>query len=92
MFVASILINIGMWFERFVIIVTSLSRDFLPSAWDHYTPTKWEVMTMIGSFCLFFFLFLLFLRFLPMVSMSEVKGVLPQAHVKGVKHHTGGSF
>jgi molybdopterin-containing oxidoreductase family membrane subunit len=92
MFVASILINIGMWFERFVIIVTSLSRDFLPSAWDHYTPTKWEVMTMIGSFCLFFFLFLLFLRFLPMVSMSEVKGVLPQAHVKGVKHHAGGSF
>ncbi len=85
MFVASILINIGMWFERFVIIMT-LSRDFLPSAWDYYTPTKWEIMTLIGSFCLFFTLFLLFLRFLPMVSMSEVKGVLPQAHIEHKKH------
>jgi len=92
MFVASILINVGMWFERFVIIVTSLSRDFLPSSWDHYTPTKWEVMTLIGSFCLFFFFFLLFLRFLPMVSMAEVKGVLPEAHVGHGKHHGGGGI
>ncbi len=92
MFVASILINVGMWFERFVIIVTSLSRDFLPSSWDHYTPTKWEVMTLIGSFCLFFFFFLLFLRFLPMVSMAEVKGVLPEAHVGHGKHHEGGGI
>ncbi len=84
MFVASILINIGMWFERFVIIMT-LSRDFLPSAWDYYRPTMWEIMTLIGSFCLFFTLFLLFLRFLPMVAMSEVKGVLPQAHVEHKK-------
>ena len=85
MFVASILINVGMWFERFVIIMT-LSRDFLPSAWDYYTPTKWEIMTLIGSFCLFFTLFLLFLRFLPMVAMSEVKGVLPQAQIEHKKH------
>ena len=85
MFVASILINVGMWFERFVIMMT-LSRDFLPAAWDYYTPTKWEIMTLIGSFCLFFTLFLLFLRFLPMVAMSEVKGVLPQAHVHHKKH------
>ncbi|MGH8014960.1 MAG: NrfD/PsrC family molybdoenzyme membrane anchor subunit [Candidatus Zixiibacteriota bacterium] len=90
MFVASILINIGMWFERFVIIVTSLSRDFLPSAWDYYSPTKWEIMTLIGSFCLFFFLFLLFLRFLPMVAMSEVKGVLPEAHVSHRGQHGEG--
>ncbi len=86
MFVASILINVGMWFERFVIMMT-LSRDFLPSAWDYYTPTKWEIMTLIGSFCLFFMLFLLFLRFLPMVAMSEVKGVLPEAQVHHKKHH-----
>lgn len=92
MFVASILINVGMWFERFVIIVTSLSRDFLPSSWAHYTPTKWEVMTLIGSFCLFFFLFLLFLRFLPMVSMAEVKGVLPEAQVGHGDHHRGGGI
>jgi len=82
MFVASLLINVGMWFERFVIVMT-LSRDFLPSSWAYYTPTKWEIMTLIGSFCLFFTLFLLFLRFLPMVAMAEVKGVLPQARV----HH-----
>ena len=79
MFVASILINIGMWFERFVIVVTSLSRDFLPSAWDYYSPTIWDISTFVGSFGLFFTLFLLFIRFLPMISMAEVKTVLPQA-------------
>lgn len=78
MFIASILINIGMWFERFVIVVT-LSRDYLPSAWGYYTPTFWDIAILIGSFGLFFSLFLLFLRFLPMAAMSEVKGVLPQA-------------
>jgi molybdopterin-containing oxidoreductase family membrane subunit len=83
MFIASLLINVGMWFERFVIVVTSLAQDYLPSAWDYYTPTKWEIITLIGSFCLFFTLFLLFLRFLPMVAMAEVKGVLPEAKV----HH-----
>lgn len=89
MFVASILINVGMWFERFVIVITSLSRDYLPSAWDYYTPTIWDVTTLIGSFGLFFTLFLLFLRFLPMVAMSEVKGVLPEAQVHHSKHHIG---
>jgi molybdopterin-containing oxidoreductase family membrane subunit len=79
MFVASIIINIGMWFERFVIVVSSLSTDFLPSSWDYYTPTIYDIGTFIGSFGLFFMLFLLFIRFLPMVAMSEVKGVLPQA-------------
>ncbi|MCB0281903.1 MAG: polysulfide reductase NrfD [Calditrichae bacterium] len=80
MFIASITVNIGMWFERFVIIVTSLSRDFLPSSWDYYSPTFWDVSLLIGSFGLFFTLFLLFIRHLPMVAMSEVKGVLPQAN------------
>ncbi len=78
MFVVSILINVGMWFERFVILLT-LTRDFLPSSWGWYWPTIWDGMTMVGSFGLFFTLFLLFLRFLPMISMAEVKNVLPQA-------------
>ncbi len=85
MFIASILINIGMWFERFVIVVT-LARDFLPSAWDYYSPTWHDVALLIGSFGLFFSLFLLFLRFLPMVAMVEVKGTLPQA---GLHHKRG---
>ena len=75
-FILSIFINIGMWFERFVIIVTSLHRDFLPSSWNTYIPTKIEVATLLGSFGLFFTLFLLFCRFLPVISMSEIKGVL----------------
>jgi molybdopterin-containing oxidoreductase family membrane subunit len=79
LFVASIVINIGMWFERFVIIVTSLHRDYLPSAWGYFTPTIWDVSCLIGSFGLFFTLFCLFVRFLPMVATSEVKTVLPQA-------------
>jgi len=79
LFVLSILVNVGMWFERFVIVVSSLSRDFLPSAWAYYSPTIFDIMTFIGTFGLFFTFFLLFLRFLPMVSMTEVKGVLPAA-------------
>jgi len=87
MFVASIFINIGMWFERFVIVVTSLSRDFLPANWDYFSPTIWDILTFVGSFGLFFTLFLLFIRHLPMISMSEVKGVLPEADPH---HHAGG--
>ena len=86
LFVASILINIGMWFERFVITVTSLSRDFLPAAWDYYSPTIIDILIFVGSFGLFFTGFLLFIRFLPIVSMSEVKSVLPQAD----PHYQGG--
>ena len=65
-----------MWFERFVIIVTSLHRDFLPSSWADYIPTKIEIATLIGSFGLFFTCFLLFCRFVPMIAISEIKGVL----------------
>ena len=79
MFVASIFVNIGMWFERFVITVTSLANDFLPSSWDYYQPTFVDIGTFLGSFGLFFALFLLFTRFLPIIAMSEVKGILPQA-------------
>ena len=76
MFIISIFVNIGMWFERFVITVTSLHRDFLPSSWDYYSPTYVDVLTFVGSFGLFFTLFLLFLKYLPMISISEVKGVM----------------
>lgn len=75
-FILSIFINIGMWFERFVIVTTSLTRDYLPGSWDSYTPTLIELATLIGSFGLFFTLFLLFARFLPMIAIGEVKGVL----------------
>ena len=81
LFAASIVINIGMWFERFVIIVTSLHRDFLPSSWGYFTPTVWDVSCLLGSFGLFFTMFCLFVRFLPMVATAEVKTVLPQAHL-----------
>ncbi len=86
MFAASILINIGMWFERFVIIVT-LSRDYLPSSWDYYSPTRWDWFAFIGSFGLFFTLFLLFLKYVPMIAMSEVKGTFPEANPHHKGHH-----
>jgi molybdopterin-containing oxidoreductase family membrane subunit len=86
LFVVSIVINIGMWFERFVIIVTSLHRDFLPSAWGYFTPTRWDVACLLGSFGLFFTMFCLFVRFLPMVATAEVKTVLPQADPHGHGH------
>jgi len=79
LWIASILINVGMWFERFVIVVTSLSRDYLPSSWGYYKPSIVDVLTFVGSFGLFFTLFLLFVRFLPMIGMAEVKGVMPAA-------------
>jgi Ni/Fe-hydrogenase subunit HybB-like protein len=80
LFVVSILVNVGMWFERFVIVVTSLSRDFLPSSWGLYIPTWVDILTLLGSFGLFFTLFLLFLRFLPVIAMAEVKTVMSTGH------------
>lgn len=74
-FLISLLINVGMWFERFVIIVTSLHRDFLPANWASYRPTMIEVATLLGSFGLFFTCFLIFCRILPVIAMAEVKGV-----------------
>ncbi|UOF94337.1 MAG: polysulfide reductase NrfD [Bacteroides sp.] len=72
-FLISIIVNIGMWFERFVIIVTSLHRDYLPSSWTMFYPSFYEVSLFIGSISLFLFLFLLFIKFLPAVAISEVK-------------------
>ena len=76
LFALSLLINVGMWYERFVIIITSVARDFIPHAWGLYAPTAIEFGIMIGSFCLFFFLFLLFVKHLPSVSMTEIKETL----------------
>jgi molybdopterin-containing oxidoreductase family membrane subunit len=82
-FIISLAVNVGMWFERFVIIVTSLSRDFLPSSWTGYVPTWIEIGTLIGSFGLFFTCFLLFCRYLPMIAMAEVKHVVSEQEQDG---------
>ncbi len=82
MFLMSFIVNTGMWFERFVIVVTSLYRDFLPSSWGTYKATRWDYATFIGTMGLFTTLFLLFVRFLPMIPMSEIRMMLPQAKVK----------
>ncbi len=73
------MVNAGMWFERFVIIVTSLHRDFIPSSWGMFHPTWPEVGLFVGTFGIFLTLFLLFMRFLPMVTVFEVKAVTPEA-------------
>jgi molybdopterin-containing oxidoreductase family membrane subunit len=75
-FFLSIVVNIGMWFERFVIIVTSLHRDYLPSSWVYFTPTLWDIMCYVFTFGLFFTLFFLFAKFFPVINMAEVKAVL----------------
>jgi molybdopterin-containing oxidoreductase family membrane subunit len=99
MFVLSLVVNIGMWFERYVIIVSSLANDFLPTSWGLFTPTWVDIGTMLGAFGLFFTLFLLFCRFLPMIAMAEVKAIMPQAdphhhgngHGHGHSHGQGGA-
>jgi Ni/Fe-hydrogenase subunit HybB-like protein len=87
LFIVSIFVNIGMWFERFVITVTSLHADFLPSSWGYYSPTIFDIAAFVGSFGLFLTLFCLFLRFLPMVAMAEVKAILPSAQSHSKKDH-----
>jgi len=92
LFIVSILINVGMWFERFVIVVTSLSRDFVPSSWGYYKPTWVDLLTLAGSFGLFLFLFLLFLRFGPMIAMAEIKSVMPGAGLERGPHRGHGQY
>jgi molybdopterin-containing oxidoreductase family membrane subunit len=77
MFIISIFVNIGMWFERFNIFVISLHSDFLPTNWNYYVPTFFDWATTIGSFGMFFILFLLFCRILPVIAVAEIKSVLP---------------
>ncbi len=76
LFGISIVVNIGMWYERFIIIITSVGRDFLPNAWSLYRPSLVEFGIMLGSFSLFFFLFVLFVKHMPSVSMTEMKETL----------------
>ncbi|HZR24591.1 MAG TPA: NrfD/PsrC family molybdoenzyme membrane anchor subunit [Vicinamibacterales bacterium] len=81
LFVISLIVNVGMWLERFVIVVTSLHRDFLPSSWGMYSPTIWDWGTFVGTIGLFLALLFLFLRFLPMISIAEMRTMVPEAHV-----------
>jgi Ni/Fe-hydrogenase subunit HybB-like protein len=81
LFVISLVINVGMWLERFIIIVTSLNRDFLPSSWGMFSPTRWDISTFAGTIGLFLALLFLFLRFLPMISIFEMRTMLPEAKV-----------
>jgi Ni/Fe-hydrogenase subunit HybB-like protein len=84
-FIISIFVNIGMWFERFVIVVTSLHRDYLPSSWSMYTPSLVEVGIFIGTLGLFFTCFLLFIKFFPVIAIAEVKSVLKSSGEKFLK-------
>ena len=85
-FTASLLVNVGMWFERFVIVVTSLANDFLPSSWGIYEPTWVDVVTFLGSFGLFMTFFLLFIRYLPILAIAELKAIMPIADPHGHAH------
>jgi molybdopterin-containing oxidoreductase family membrane subunit len=74
--IVCILVNVGMWFERYNIILSSLVEDFLPGSWGHAEPGLWEIGLTIGSFGLFFTFFLLFCKFFPIVSLSEIKLIM----------------
>src|SRR5215203_3250856 len=81
LFVIALIVNVGMWLERYVIVVTSLSRDFLPSAWGMYAGTMWDWMTYVGTIGLFAWLLFLFVRFVPMISIFEMRTIVPEAAV-----------
>jgi len=83
LFLISVVILAGMWLERFVIVVLSLHRDFVPSSWGMYYPTKWDWMTYIGTLGFFFMAIFLFVRILPMISIFEMRMLLPEAEA----HH-----
>ncbi|MGI9056176.1 MAG: NrfD/PsrC family molybdoenzyme membrane anchor subunit [Pyrinomonadaceae bacterium] len=83
LFIISLVVSVGMWLERFVIIITSLNRDFLPSSWGMYAPSVFDVTMFVGTLGLFFCLIFLFVRFLPVISIFEIRTLLPQAEVHG---------
>jgi Ni/Fe-hydrogenase subunit HybB-like protein len=87
LFGVAMVVNVGMWLERFVIVVTSLHRDFLPSSWGMYYPTIWDWMTFIGTIGMFVTLFFLFIRFLPMISIFEMRTMAPEAKIKESEAH-----
>ena len=80
--VISIIVSVGMWLERFIIVVTSLHRDYLPSSWGMYTPTVWDWGLYLGTMGLFMSLLFLFIRFMPMISIFEMRTLLPEAEVE----------
>jgi len=80
LFAVSLIVNVGMWLERFVIVVISLHRDYLPSAWRGYQPTVWDFAHFFGSFGLFFTLLFLFIRFLPVISIFELRELVHESH------------
>jgi molybdopterin-containing oxidoreductase family membrane subunit len=80
LFAVSLIVLVGMWFERYMIITSSLSEDFLPSSFGLFRPTIWDILTYVGSLGFFFTLLLVFVRFFPIVSMSELRALLPGAH------------
>jgi molybdopterin-containing oxidoreductase family membrane subunit len=82
LFILSLIVNVGMWLERFIIIVTSLSRDFTPSAWGMFRPSFWDWSTFFGTIGLFVMLIFLFCRFLPMISIFEMRTLVPEAKVE----------
>src|SRR5262249_24841017 len=82
LFVIAMIVNTGMWLERYVIVVTSLHRDFVPSSWGMYSGTFWDYATYVGTIGLFLTLLFLFIRFLPIISIFEMRTLLPQAEVR----------
>jgi len=82
LFIVACIVNTGMWLERFVIVVMSLQRDFLPSSWGMYWFTKWDVMILLGTMGFFTLLFFLFIRVMPAISIFEIRTLLPQSKVK----------
>jgi molybdopterin-containing oxidoreductase family membrane subunit len=81
LWIISIIVNIGMWLERFVIVVTSLHRDFLPSSWGYYAPTIWDWAVYVGTLGFFMTAILLFVRVLPLITIFELRMLLPAAAV-----------
>ncbi len=82
LFVVSLFVLLGMWLERYMIICNSLHRDFLPSSWGMFRPTMWDYLTFFGTIGVFFVLFLLFIRVLPVISISEMRALLPGTHAR----------
>jgi molybdopterin-containing oxidoreductase family membrane subunit len=82
LFVISLVVNTGMWLERFIIVITSLHRDFLPSSWGMYYPTRWDWATFIGSIGLFLTLLFLFMRYVPVISIFELREMVSEEEKK----------
>jgi Ni/Fe-hydrogenase subunit HybB-like protein len=80
LFIVALVVNVGMWLERFVIVVVSLHRDYIPSAWGTYIPTRWDWATYVGTIGLFLTLFYLFIRFLPMISIVEMRSLVEETN------------